>query len=475
MSPRDLIGRIGSRLVSLLLRRPGDLLASRLFFLGLRPGGKQQSGMLILTDIEQGKEGALHGKLEGIRKKLRDNRNFSLQNTKTVHYAAWMILPGVRSEGKPPGPAKLAFETNYDGSLAEHLEDLVKYCRDELDEVYGFSPGYPSPKSGASLVKEFLCANFHETSRSVNSTAYYVALPGRSLKDIRNAIAVYDEAKDFVDNLPKACCDPNAALIDHYKKKRAKVPPERFGVTQKGLRGLFVINMAVLTVLCLVVPIVLYLGRHWLRGLKGLFAISMVVLTLLCLMPLLYLARWLLINLIARYYECNEERTPDPFDPTGHDPEYAHLDLGRQNHLCTFTTVKPGWFRMCVIKRALWLGPVLFKYFFILGKLDQMTTVHFARWTLIGQQLIFYGNYDGSWSSYLSDFSDEAWGVNLVWGNTIGFPPTRFLVGRGARDLEGFQAQAAKHYAPAPVFYSAYPNRSLVNLLRYLEFRDGLL
>ena len=48
-------------------------------------------------------------------------------------------------------------------------------------------------------------------------------------------------------------------------------------------------------------------------------------------------------------------------------------------------------------------------------------------------------------------------------------------VGRGARDLEGFQAQAAEHYAPAPVFYSAYRSHSLVNLLRYLEFRDQLL
>jgi hypothetical protein len=149
--------------------------------------------------------------------------------------------------------------------------------------------------------------------------------------------------------------------------------------------------------------------------------------------------------------------------------------VGRQNHICTYATVKPGWFRMYVIKRALWLGPVLFNYFFILGKLDQMSTIHFARWTLIGRQLVFCSNYDNSWSSYLSDFSDEAWGVNLVWGNTIGFPETKFIVMRGAHDLDGFEKQAAEHYAPAPVFYSAYRNNSLVNLMRYFEFRDRLL
>jgi hypothetical protein len=180
------------------------------------------------------------------------------------------------------------------------------------------------------------------------------------------------------------------------------------------------------------------------------------------------------IDVIARYFEWREGRE-ELFDPTWHPPEYRHLDLGRQNHLCTYTTVIPSSFRMYVMRRALWLGPVLFNYFFILGRLDQIGTIHFGRWTLIGQQLLFYGNYDGSWSNYLTDFSDEAWGVNLIWGNTIRFPPTRFIAGGGARDLESFQKQAAEHYAPAPVFYSAYPTHTLVNLLRYLKIRDELL
>lgn len=228
---------------------------------------------------------------------------------------------------------------------------------------------------------------------------------------------------------------------------------------------------------CLVFPIILIPLYAWLKELTGSDVITIAVLTLPCL-PLLYLLRWFSIDLIARPFEITEEckeRRQKLFDPTGHEPEYAHLDLGRQNHLCTYTTIKPSCFRMYVIRRALWLGQVLFKYFFILGKLDNITTIHFGRWTLIGSQLIFYGNYDGSWSSYLSDFSDEAWGVNLVWGNTIRFPETKFIIGGGARDLERFQAQAAEHYAPAPVFYSAYRNHSLVNLLRYLKFRDELL
>jgi hypothetical protein len=441
--------------------------------------------MLILTDIPAGKEEDLGRTLEKIRTRLINNRNnnvnVSFHNTQTVHYAAWMILPGVKRPGKSSAPARLAFETNYDGCLANHLTDLVANCRAELDEVYSSFPGYPPQGSEGLSVEQFLSSQFNQTNSSVNRSAFYVALPGRSLEDIKNAIAVYDEAKNFVDNPANRSTDPEQvrrALSDHFKNN-ARVQPQRFPITQKGLRRLFAINMAVLTLLS-VIPLVYLISIIMQKGLWGLFAINMniAVLMLLCLIPLIYLLSWGVIDVMARYFEKKEEREERKqkvFDPTYRPPEYAHLDLGRQNHLCTYTTVKPGWFRMFVIKRALWLGPILFNYFFILGKLDQMSTVHFARWTLTGRQLIFYGNYDGSWSSYLTDFSDEAWGVNLVWGNTIGFPVTKYIVGAGARDLEAFQEQAATHYAPAPVFYSAYRNHSLVNLLRYLEFRDGLL
>ena len=480
MSLRDRIGQVGNFLVSLVLRRPGDILASKLSFLGLRPGYVQQSGMLILIDIELAKKNALSQTLEDIRTRLNGNQTVSFHNTKTVHYAAWMILPGINNPNpkQPSGPAKLAFETNYDGSLEDHLKDLVANCRQELDEVYSFFPGYPPKGSDGPSIEAYLRAKYRDTSALIDTYAYYVALPGRSLKDIRNAIAVYDEAKDFIDNPSNKNSDPKGLesdLIEYFKTK-ASEKPIRFPVTQNGLRYLLGINMAVLTLLCLAFPIVLIPLYCWWKGLTSLFEIGMVAgLTLLCLLPLLYFGRWIVINLVGRYFEDEEQRTPEPFDPTKHPPVFRLLDLGRQNHICTYATVKPGWFRMYVLRRALWLGPVLFKYFFILGKLDQMSTIHFARWTLIGRQLIFFSNYDGSWSSYLSDFSDEAWGVNLVWGNTIGFPETKFITLGGAHDLEGFEAQAAEHYAPAPVFYSAYPNRSLVNLLRYVEFRDKLL
>jgi hypothetical protein len=509
MSLRDRISLIGSWVVSVILRRPGDWLASRLTFLGFRSGYVQQTGMLILVEVPPGTQVALRKTLDGIRATLTRYRIAktiaSFYATKTVHYAAWMILPGVRTVGGPPGPAQLAFETNYDGDLAAHLNDLVANCRAELDLVYAAFPAYPPPGSPSSSVVNFLFDKYQGTK--IDAFAYYVALPGRSLADIRNAIAVYEEAKRFIDTA-NTYLNLRTALIAHFKPKmNGRARPERFAVTTKGLTSLLRMNMVVLTLFYLVMPTALMtLGYFWGEGRINIlwnnnkthpYPISEVcrdaiavlrqqfpmacrhhyvfaVLTLLCLLPLFYFIRWLMIDLVAGYFEYKESKQK-LFDPTCHKATYDLLDLGRQNHLCSFTTVKPGWFRMYVMKRALWFGTVFSNYISILGKLDQIATIHFARWTLVGQQLIFYGSYDGSWSSYLTDFSDEAWGVNLIWGNTIGFPETKFITLGGARDLEGFQNQAMEHYAAAPVFYSAYPTHSLVNLIRYLEFRDEML
>jgi hypothetical protein len=424
--------------------RPGSFLASLLPFVGQRRKFVQQHALLILVDIEPGREKDLHQALEQIGSDLRKSNDILFHQTQTVHYAAWLILPGVRGDRDThDGPARLLLETNYDGELDQHLSDLVSNCGPALDKVYTYCKGYPAvgcktPES----VQTFLKEQYQLTS--ADPTAYYIAIPGRTIEDIRNAICVYEEAKGFLDSFGN-CRDPNkirSDLVAHFKDAGAAVRPKRPAITQKGLRRLLAFNL---------VPGIPFM--------------------------LLYLFFcWLPLCLIARYFEKKErrQRRHPLCDPTAHPEVYAHLDLGTQNHLCTFATVTPGWFRTLVVKRALALGRILSTRFFILGRLDQMNTVHFARWILIDRQLLFLGTYDGSWSGYLSDFSDQAWGVNLIWSNTIGFPPTRFLVRGGASDLQGFQTQALTHYSPAPVFYSAYRNYSLANIIRCLEFRDEL-
>jgi hypothetical protein len=143
--------------------------------------------------------------------------------------------------------------------------------------------------------------------------------------------------------------------------------------------------------------------------------------------------------------------------------------------MCTLATVKASRFRAFMLRLGLLMTQVLASNVFILGKLDAMTTIHFARWTLIdnNKRVLFLANYDGSWSSYLENFSDPPH-LNAVWSNTENFPPTRFLLWGGAADLERFEEHNVDEYQRTLVLYRPYYNHPVRNILRYLELRDSL-
>jgi hypothetical protein len=424
---------------------PGSPLIRLLPFVGQRTGFVQQHSMIILADVKPGELEPLRKTLEQISERLPNNYDLPFSNTKTVHYAAWMVLPALRDEERnTTKSARLVLETNYDGELDAHLNDLISNCGPEFDQVYAHCSGYPPAGCvERESVLAFLKKRNQETSNK--PTAYYVALPGRTIEDIRNAICVYAEARRFV-HANAADKDPGIVrteLLQHFGGLPEERQPRRFPITQKGLGRLLAFN--------------------FIAGIPFMFLYGLFV--------------WLPLTLIARCIEKQEQRQLQKgrvSDPTDVEEDFAHLNLGQQNHLCTFTTVKPGWFRMLAVRRALGLGRILTSKFFILGQLDQISTVHFLRWILIGNQILFVSNYDGNLTGYLSDFSDQAWGVNILWSNTFGFPPTRFLWLAGAYNLEKFETHALRHYSPAPVFYSAYGHYSMRNLVRRLEFRDQL-
>ena len=136
--------------------------------------------------------------------------------------------------------------------------------------------------------------------------------------------------------------------------------------------------------------------------------------------------------------------------------------------------VKPSFFRKFLLRFVLSLVRDGADKAFILSKLGEMTNIHFARWLLIDGMLVFLSNYDGSWSSYLGDFSHQGFGINAIWSNTISFPHTLLLFGEGSYDLAAEEYRVVRHFHPAPLFYSAYRNYPVTNILQYVNFRDRL-
>jgi hypothetical protein len=92
-----------------------------------------------------------------------------------------------------------------------------------------------------------------------------------------------------------------------------------------------------------------------------------------------------------------------------------------------------------------------------------------------GRRLLFLSNYDGSWESYLNDFIDKAAiGLTAVWSNTVGFPRTRFLAFRGARDGPRFKHWARANQTATTAWYRAYDGLTLATIDNNSAIREGL-
>jgi len=139
--------------------------------------------------------------------------------------------------------------------------------------------------------------------------------------------------------------------------------------------------------------------------------------------------------------------------------------------------IKPGLFRRLLVTAALtWLDYAC-RHVFHRGHLTRVQTIHFAHWAFLDDKtrLVFTSSYDGSLERCMDDFIDKAaWGLNLVLGNTVGYPRTDWLVKGGARREHVFKAFMRRHELPTQVWYKAYPGLTAVDLLRNTRIRRGL-
>ena len=72
--------------------------------------------------------------------------------------------------------------------------------------------------------------------------------------------------------------------------------------------------------------------------------------------------------------------------------------------------------------------------------------------------VFFASNYDGSLESYMDDFINKvAWGINVVFGNGVGFPRVSWLFSGGAKFEQKYKRYLRRHQVPTAVWYKAYP------------------
>lgn len=102
--------------------------------------------------------------------------------------------------------------------------------------------------------------------------------------------------------------------------------------------------------------------------------------------------------------------------------------------------------------------------------LNQMATIHFARWVLIDDdaRLLFSSNFDGSWDRYLRDFAVVAnprampW-MDLVWRNCVGYP--------GTEDFQDFGDWVRKYQVETTLFFPNIPETTVRDIAWLKKFK----
>jgi hypothetical protein len=139
---------------------------------------------------------------------------------------------------------------------------------------------------------------------------------------------------------------------------------------------------------------------------------------------------------------------------------------GKATAITVLTPVKP-WGRP-VLALVFWAGRHLT---FTLEKLQRLSFIHYARWTVIrrfpdgggGERthhdyLFFESNFNGTWDQYIDAFSEVVPDrMKAIWGSSYGFP--------GPLPVEPFKAYIRRNEYVANHYWSAYPGASTTEIV----------
>jgi len=400
-----------------------------------------QHPLSIVAEIKAGSKAALNEKLTVMGKDPAANPEIPFGQVPTLHFSCFVII----DQEADKYPTYLVFESNFDGDLDAHLDQLLAVGQAGFDALFSHCVGY-TPGSSADQLKAYM------RSHSSPAAAFYVGCRGQTVQDIQNAIAVREEVENYLDSeQAKEGLDglPAQAILEKIQAHLGKpgvVSPKISSETLPQLRSRAKRNIVLMV----------------------LFGLPILVLTF----PLLIL--WLVIFRLTEIRDNHKK----PLPPLPVDPRlFENPDVHTISHLTTMVAVKPGAIRWFTLKGVLAITSLLAKTVSIYGNLLGIPTIHFARWIMMdgNKRMLFFSNYDGSWASYLGDFVDQAkYGLTAIWGNTTRFPPSKWLAFGGAANIIQFKEWSRQHNVYAPIFYRAYPSATIANLLKDIEIRDNV-
>lgn len=406
------------------------------------PKGTPQHPMAIVAPVINSSLDKLNALLMQVRTDIDQRKAMPFEVLGTIHYLRIVLMDPETDDGKGDRNlfTKLIFATDFDGDEEQHLTALASVCGPFMDSLFEYCTGYPD------------ATNRNPTSRKayfnlnkVHPSAFFAGAPGRTLSQIKQESTLRDFIWNFIHN---GQWEGKTSVSIHQAVKQAVLNKEEFAWAKEKaslpkikIGGLLLLGIILLVLLPFIILWILVL--HFTKEIKD-------------------------KSLGLRPSQISHEHIKKL-------EEYE--DWHNQNQFTQVLIMKPGFMRLKTLQGLMLFAKALVGFLFVDGKLMGIPTIHFARWQMLddNRRMIFFSNFDGSWTQYLGDFIDKSgWGLTGIWSNTINFPKTRFLFTGGAYDAEHFLAWSRYYQTSTAVWYCAYPNLSIKNVMNNTHIRNGI-
>jgi len=413
-----------------------------------------QSPFMVLAPVVPAREAELRRLLDSMNdgpgRTRPDNSIVPFAEFAALHVARLFIVEDqtvgdLRAHGVPPRsyPLCLAFLGDVDGDGDAFLEEVARRAPEGLRAIFscceGFGPG----------VDLLAWMRAHRAPPA----AQFVNWQGRTVRRVREGAALRE------------------ALQAHVRAAGPELATRPAREAHAALRKLVADDVAAGR-LTLSEDAPTPLGWR-LRSVAHLVGVPLV---LLVASPVLLVVAVVFLVRLRRLERTDPEICPRT-DPA-HAARLAVVeDHDVTNQFSAMGSLKPGLVRLWTTRFALLVIDWGARHLYTRGRLARVRSIHFARWVFLNghERVIFLSNYDGSLESYMDDFINKVgFGLNLAFGNGVGYPRTRWLVGDGCGDERKFKEYLRRHQVPTQVWYKAYPGLTAVDLERNERVREGM-
>jgi hypothetical protein len=397
-----------------------------------------QHSVVLRAFIRPGKKDIVENLLTKSGNPAVANSPFPFKQFQEVHFARWVIIPGTVIKNKCIAPSVL-YSAVSDVKVPEHFEQMATKAGDALDGIFEHCEGYPA-EANRTPVTRLAFLNQHRLATQL----FYSGSLKRTVRQIKNEADLHDAVAGFASEMRDKSITAlqGISLIRKWltESKRWAWALKPFSMPKKNWPG--------------------------------------IVLTLLITFLLL---PFLLIVFVLVHYFNERKSKPLGLDVNQLPPNRVERlkkeeDINHQNQFSQVLQTKPG-LRRIVLRFGLWYGNQMSKYYLVEGSLFNTPTIHFAKFIIIdgGRRYLFLSNFDGSFDEYLGDFNSAGqWGLNLLYGNSEGYPRTRFVLGLGNYMFRQFLAWGRYYQVPTQAWYSAYPESGMPQINERSELRIGL-